>query len=217
VTNAKALYAELSREFATPHKLPKGGASLDYLTGEQVITHLNNTLGVDGWEFTVKDHGRDEDTVWVLGRLVVYFPDRTVAREQFGECQVTRGMSAGDSRKGACTDATKKAASLIGVGLWLYDKDNGQAPAPRPQQRQSPPAGPAPTMHYAPGEPVATPRAAKLRARWSELWGEALALQLDMKTLPKLPERPTEEVLEEKGRELAARVSEAKGRAAGAA
>lgn len=145
----RALYAELSRPFAEPRQLRKGGTDLDYLDGEQVISHLNDTLGVDGWEFRVRDHGRDEDTVWVLGRLTVRFPDRTIAHEQFGECQVTRGMGSGDARKGAATDCLKKIATLIGVGLWLYDKDqagNGgakpkaAAPAPAPRQEQQAPA-----------------------------------------------------------------------------
>jgi hypothetical protein len=208
--DAGQLYTALSAPFDRTQSIRKGGEELDYLEGAQVVERLNEVLGVDSWEYRVLSHGRDEDVVWVHGQLTAHFPERTVIREQFGECSVTRGIGSGDARKGAATDSCKRAAQWIGIGLYLAHKDNGQAPAPRPQQRQGQPAGPPPTIHYGPGEPAATPRAAKLRARWSELWGEALALQLDASTLPKLPDRATEEVLEQKGRELAAKVKEAK-------
>ncbi len=114
---------ELAQALAAPfdhtQKLPKGGVKLDYLSTKQVVERLQETLGLDGWQFEVREHGADDRGLWVLGRLTVYLPERILVREQFGECSVTGGMGAGDARKGAASDALKKCASLLGVGLYL--------------------------------------------------------------------------------------------------
>lgn len=168
--NARDQYAALARRFQTHHQLPKGGVQLDYLSLAQVTERLTDAVGADNWEFEVREHGRDGDTLWALGRLTVHFPARSVIRDQFGECQTTRGMGDGDARKGAASDALKKAASLVGVGLYLSDKTDPvvqaaarpaqplqRAPARQAQVDQSargPLPAPAPV-----GEPAAAPRA----------------------------------------------------------
>jgi hypothetical protein len=129
-------YTRLCEAF-TPSEtftLSKGGADLTYITSEAVTTRLNTVLGVDGWEFGVVEHGHDETHAWVLGRLTVrIFDDRMISRSQFGECSIQKGMAIGDARKGACSDALKKCASLFGVGLYLSRKEE-QQPARRSDQ-----------------------------------------------------------------------------------
>jgi hypothetical protein len=121
--------------------LSKGGADLTYITSEAVTTRLNTVLGVDGWEFDIVEHGHDETHAWVLGRLTVHFADGAlISRSQFGECSIQKGMAVGDARKGACSDAMKKAASLFGVGLYLSHKQeraisHPRATAPAPETR----------------------------------------------------------------------------------
>lgn len=113
------LYVRLSAPFDHTEAIVKGGEELHYLSGRQVTERLTEVLGADNWAFQVLRDGRDDNSLWCVGRLTVYFPGRTVVREQFGECTTTKGMGPGDARKGAATDALKKCASLVGVGLYL--------------------------------------------------------------------------------------------------
>ena len=131
-----SLYDQLCRPFDTTYTLRKGEVDLSYLTLEQVVSRLNEVLGVDGWWFDVKEHGSNEAHCWALGSLGVYFPTRSVIREQMGECSMSRGMAIGDARKGAVSDALKKCASLFGVGLYLQAKEEPAQPSPAPMSRE---------------------------------------------------------------------------------
>ena len=57
------------------------------------------------------------------------FGERTVVRQQFGSQKIRRSRSTGApldlgfDLKGASTDAMKKCASLLGVGLYLSRKE----------------------------------------------------------------------------------------------
>jgi len=135
----EALYDRLAAPFEQTAQIRRGNTALDYLTGEQVVSRLTAVLGLDGWEFEIREHGRSGDTLWALGRLTVHLPTRTVVREQFGECVTQRGMAEGDSLKGAATDALKKCATLVGVGLYLSGKTEG-LPHRAADERPEPPA-----------------------------------------------------------------------------
>jgi hypothetical protein len=118
---------------------------LDYVEGHSVIARLNEAL--DGaWSF--------EDEVVVLGRLTA----EGIAKMQFGVSQLTREkgtgalVSLGDDLKAAATDALKKCATFLGVGLHLYaDKPlagrgaamRAGAPARPPGPPGTPPGRPA--------------------------------------------------------------------------
>lgn len=143
------------------HILEKGGLRLSYVSGEQVTTRLNRVLGPGGWSFEIVEHGRDteSDEVWVIGSLTAYFGDHgplyPVHRQQFGSAKIKRSRSTGQpldigfDLKAASTDAFKKCAAGLGVGLYLSERSfNGQAgsssqfagsqfvqQAPRPQQQ----------------------------------------------------------------------------------
>lgn len=120
---------------------------LTYITGEQVTSRLNDVLGWDGWDFQVKQHGFDQesDEIWVLGTLTVYTANRVVIKEQFGSQKHNRKradksiIDYGFDMKGAATDAMKKCASLIGVGLYLAERQGAPA-APAPRQARPQPA-----------------------------------------------------------------------------
>ena len=107
---------------------------LDYIEGHSVVHRLNQAL--DGaWSFEITHHEVREDEVLVLGKLTA----EGIAKMQFGVSQVTRErnggalVSLGDDLKAAATDALKKCATFLGVGLHLYaDKPlNGRAAATR--------------------------------------------------------------------------------------
>src|SRR5215216_1495645 len=125
------VYEKLAAPFEETHKDVRGGVQLEYITGEQCITRLNETLGVAGWSFTVKEHGinAEADECWVLAELSANFGGTIVLRQQFGSQKIKRSRSSGTpldigfDLKGASTDALKKCASLIGVGLYLWKKE----------------------------------------------------------------------------------------------
>ncbi len=148
-------YDALCAPFENIQKLDKGGVVLDYIAGEDVITRLNTVLGVAGWSFRVIQQGYNEeaDEYWVLGELTVSRLDASgnivpvLTRMQYGSQQTKRCRSdnkpldIGFDLKGAATDALKKCASLIGVGLYLSHKEAG---SPAPQQTVARVERPAP-------------------------------------------------------------------------
>jgi hypothetical protein len=79
----KSVYERLSAHFEETFKDPRG---MKYISGEQVVSRLNEVLGFDNWAFEVREHGYDQeaDEVWVLGRLMVMGAPVEVVREQFG-------------------------------------------------------------------------------------------------------------------------------------
>ena len=125
------LYARLATPFDVTFKDLRGGVELEYITGEQCVTRLNETLGVANWNFRVLEHGihAEADECWVLGELTAEIGDKTVTRQQFGSQKVKRSRASGTpldigfDLKGAATDALKKCSSLLGVALYLWKKE----------------------------------------------------------------------------------------------
>lgn len=95
------------------------GKMLSYIETHAVITRLNE--GCDAWSFEVVRHEVHEAEVVVLGKLTadgvvkMAFGGSSITRDQDGE-----GVSLADDLKAASSDAIKKCASLLGVGLELY-------------------------------------------------------------------------------------------------
>jgi hypothetical protein len=125
------LYGRLAAPFDVTFRDLRGGVELEYITGEQATTRLNETLGFLNWSFRIVEHGihAEADECWALGELTVTIDGRTVTRQQFGSQKVKRSRSSGTpldigfDLKGAATDALKKCASLIGVALYLWKKE----------------------------------------------------------------------------------------------
>ncbi|MCC7106126.1 MAG: hypothetical protein IT307_13365 [Chloroflexi bacterium] len=130
------VYAKLATPFETTFRDSRGGVDLEYITGEQCITRLNEELGVAGWSFTIREHGRsaEADEMWVLGEIVASFGGTLVSRQQFGSQKVKRSRASGTpidigfDLKAAATDALKKCAMLLGVGLYLSRKEAPASP-----------------------------------------------------------------------------------------
>ncbi len=124
-------YARLAAPFDVTFTDVRGGVQLTYVSGEQVVRRLNEVLGVDGWSFRVLRHdiNVEADEAWALGELVAEIGERTVVRQQFGSQKLKRSrntrapLDIGFDLKGAATDAMKKCASLLGVGLYLSRKE----------------------------------------------------------------------------------------------
>ena len=105
----------------------QGGKMLSYVETHAVIARLNE--GCDAWSFEVVEHKVLDDEVIVLAKLTA----DGVIKTAFGGTSITRDrdgrpVSIADDLKAGGSDALKKAASLLGVGLELY----GGAPAEAP-------------------------------------------------------------------------------------
>ena len=130
------VYARLAAPFEVTFTDVRGGVQLTYVSGEQVVRRLNEVLGVSGWSFRVLRHdiNAEADEAWALGELVAEIGERTVVRQQFGSQKLKRSRSTGApldigfDLKGAATDAMKKCASLLGVGLYLSRKELPNSP-----------------------------------------------------------------------------------------
>ena len=120
---------------------------LDYVEGHSVIQRLNEALE-GAWSFEIVHHEVREEEVVVIGRLSA----GGIVKMAFGGSQVTRERESGalisisDDLKAASTDAMKKCATFLGVGLHLYAEKpiGGRAPAARGVVTPARPA-PAPT------------------------------------------------------------------------
>jgi hypothetical protein len=129
------IYTSLAREFEHTFSDTRGGVNLTYITGEQATTRLNEVLGYDGWSFEIISSEVVEDEVLVLGELTVWSRGESdsnalsVSRQQYGSQKIKRKRDSGTildigfDYKGAATDALKKCASLVGVGLYLSRKE----------------------------------------------------------------------------------------------
>src|SRR4051812_40706049 len=65
----ESVYEQLAAPFDSTFRDLRGGVELEYITGEQCVTRLNQVLGPVGWSFVVREHGinNEADEVWVLG------------------------------------------------------------------------------------------------------------------------------------------------------
>lgn len=107
----------------------KGGGTWDYVTGTYVKKVLNYAFGWQ-WDFEIKNHGREGNLVWVLGRLTCHLSgDRKIIKEQFGRADVktkkgsNEPLDFGNDLKAATTDALKKCASELGIASDIYGKE----------------------------------------------------------------------------------------------
>lgn len=129
--SGSAIAANLSSPFPEEMEktIVKGGASLIYLPISEVINRLNKVIGVDSWSFEIVSVARDvvdADEVIAHINLSVLFPDgKLVTKHGIGGQSVKRAKSSGkpidlgNDFKGAVSDALKKAAQTLGIGLYL--------------------------------------------------------------------------------------------------
>ena len=102
------------------------GKMLDYIEGHAVIERLNVAFEAE-WSFSILEHRilKETDEVLVVGQLRA----GDVVKTQFGSSRITKARDSGepislaDDLKAAATDSIKKCASLLGIGLHLYNGD----------------------------------------------------------------------------------------------
>lgn len=133
-----AFYAKMMRDLAEPfpaemeRTVTKSGTTLTYIPVSEVITRLNRVIGVGNWSSEIIRCERDAidpDFVVAHVRLTVYVnlvEARTrIIKDGIGGQKIKRSrkdneiIDLGDEMKGAVSDALKKAAQQLGVGLYL--------------------------------------------------------------------------------------------------
>jgi len=123
---ASALSAQFPEEME--RVIVKSGVELVYLPISEVIARLNKVLGVDGWSFEVISVQRDAfdtDEITAHVSLTAVINGTTVIKHGIGGQSVKRQrkdnkpVDLGNDFKGAVSDALKKAAQQLGVGLYL--------------------------------------------------------------------------------------------------
>jgi len=101
------------------------GKKLDYIEYTSIVKRLNS-LNVP-WSFKVISHEIVEDECICLGELYIDI-DGGITKHGFGSKKVTRNdqgkaIDIGNDFKSSSSSALRKGASLLGVGLYLYDSE----------------------------------------------------------------------------------------------
>lgn len=175
-----------------------GGMTFDYVTPATVIDILNEAFDYQ-WDMRVFNSRREDETVIVGVELQVQSEDGApVVKQQFGSCEITRGLGVGEAFKGAASDALKKTATLFGVALELYQDGDVTVPSV-PRKPITPPATPpAPRAAAKPAAPAA-PRpvppkpAPKAPAAAAPPASKAPAAPVAPPAPPKQPDNPFED------------------------
>ena len=125
-----AIVADLSRRLPEPciAKRKQAGENILYLHW-QTVERLLNTYAPD-WHGCVTRMDQVGKTWAVTYRLTIPCLEGEVSREATGQ-EDEEVKSFGDTTSNAEAMAFKRAAAKFGVGLWLYDKDDGTGDALR--------------------------------------------------------------------------------------
>lgn len=124
---SEALAKQLQEPFPPEMLRFNKAKGLTYIPISEVIARLNRVLGFENWEYEVVRAWREPDHPdWCLAHvsLRVHIGGKTIERAGYGGQQVKfkkngEVVDLGDEFKGAVSDALKKAAQSLGVGLEL--------------------------------------------------------------------------------------------------
>lgn len=136
IMDAKEATTKMHHELSEPfpkeveRQLKKGGAYLTYIPVSEVINRLNKVLGFDAWSYEIircERDALDPDFIVAHVRMTINTSEdryASVTKDGFGGQKIKRTKTGeivdlGDEFKGAVSDALKKAAQALGVGLYL--------------------------------------------------------------------------------------------------
>lgn len=138
-----------------------GNMTFDYIPTDYAIQLLNEAFDYS-WDSRVFHHENLGDAVIVGVELKVWDENgNPIVKQQFGSCNINRGVDVGAAFKGASSDGLKKCASQLGLALELY-RDDLPAPGFTPPQRSAPQRGApaAPSAPLPPARPARPPQPA---------------------------------------------------------
>jgi hypothetical protein len=135
-TQQEALSAKFDE--SVHRSMLKGGTRLTYIPVAAVIQRLNEVLGVDAWSLKIVSVYRDAtDPDFIVAQIMLTaeFEREVVTRDAVGGQRIKRTrdggiIDLGDEMKGAVSDALKKAAQTLGVGLYLTGVDDHHTDTP---------------------------------------------------------------------------------------
>ncbi len=109
--------------------LNKGGVSLVYIPVSEVITRMNKIIGVENWSYEVKTWQQLGTSIVAHVTVTAEIDGKTITRDGVGgqKIKLTKNqepLDIGDELKGAVSDALKKAAQTLGIGLYLARSDD---------------------------------------------------------------------------------------------
>ncbi len=148
------------------------GSTLSYIEGSAVVERINLAFNHE-WSFEILRIDIQSDVGEVLAHVRISAGE--MVKEGFGSSQITRQrdngeiVDLGSNVKAACTDGLKKAATLLGVGLSLYQSDAPDETLPLHQEHptEPPPAHQAQTHRQQ--HPPATASGSRLTAKQKSL------------------------------------------------
>jgi recombination DNA repair RAD52 pathway protein len=170
------IYQQLTEPFhpEVERTITKSGTSLTYIPVSEVINRMNKVLGVDKWSMTVIKCERDAidpDFVVAHVRLEYVSGDgANIIRDGIGGQKIKR------TKQGAISDALKKAAQTLGVGLYLARTDDAieieQVMEATAEVEAAPKAEPTPWDQFVSlSKSLNKEQKEELRASWSAFSG----------------------------------------------
>lgn len=126
----------LTREFPKEqvrYRPGRGGKQISYVETYSVIERLNEAFE-SRWSWELQFANIADKQIYCKGRLTVNIDGETIIKESFGSKDFSTGNT-GDDLKAASSDALKKAASLLGIGLYFY-KDKMPGGYEKPDQEK---------------------------------------------------------------------------------
>lgn len=125
-------YQQLSEQFPKEMErtLNKGGANLIYIPVSEVHNRMNKVIGLENWSLKVQNYVEIGDSIVAHVTITAIIDGKEVQRDGVGGQKIKRikatglALDYGDEVKGAVSDAFKKAAQTLGVGLYLARSEN---------------------------------------------------------------------------------------------
>lgn len=107
----------------------RGGQILDYVDGATVRQRLNDAIGNLSWSSEIISETVVDDEILVKARLTIHNNGQAIRKEAYGGAKIYRDRDGkvidyGDSFESARTEALKRCAKDMGVGLHLYTGDD---------------------------------------------------------------------------------------------
>jgi len=101
----------------------KGGKQFTYVEGGYVIAQLNKIFK-NCWDFVILSERVEPNEVVIRGALKIkdFKTGHSIVKTQYGTKERNAGVPLGDTLKAAATDCLKKCASMLGIALDVYWK-----------------------------------------------------------------------------------------------
>lgn len=163
--------------------LQKGSARLTYVPVSEIITRLNDVFGVGYWGYRINSCARDAvDSDFVIAHVTLFIYSQSISDtaqidgvggQKINRTRTGEIIALGDDMKGAVSDALKKAAQALGVGLYLARSEE-----PRRDQ-------PAQAFSSAPDQVITSAQLKTLQNLFKQVYGKEIPIEVSVSGLLK--------------------------------